>query len=107
MGQDVWETAGAKRVADCFVDVDTIRYSVPHKLVRCRVEVLVGETEVVIFEGQVEVARHRRGAEPRQRIANPKHFDGLYRKPDEVPRDAPSPFGRSLEVYAEAAGGSL
>jgi len=96
-----------KVATDCFVDVDTIRYSVPHQLVRCRVEVLVGETEVVIFEGQVEVARHRRGAEPHQRIANPKHFDGLYRKPDEVPRDAPSPFGRSLEVYAEAAGGSL
>ena len=92
--------------ADCFVDVDTIRYSVPHAFVRRRVEVLVGEAEVVIFEGQVEVARHRRAAEPHQRIVNPKHFDGLYRQHDEAASTAASPFGRSLEVYAEAAGGA-
>ena len=96
-----------RRVAtDCFVDVDTIRYSVPHAFVRRRVAVLVDETEVVIFEGQVEVARHRRGAEPHQQIANPKHFDGLYRQHDEAAGTAASPFGRSLEVYAEAAGGA-
>jgi hypothetical protein len=34
----------SRRVAtDCFVDVDTIRYSVPHRLVRCSVEVLVAD----------------------------------------------------------------
>jgi hypothetical protein len=38
----VRERRVTRRVAtDCFVDVDTIRYSVPHRLVQRRVEVLV------------------------------------------------------------------
>jgi hypothetical protein len=31
------------RANDALVDVDTVRYSVPHRLVRTDVEVLVGE----------------------------------------------------------------
>jgi hypothetical protein len=95
-----------RRVAnDCFVDVDTIRYSVPHRLVKRTVEVLVGDAEVVIFDGRAEVARHRRHGEPYQRVVEPRHFEGLYRQRDEVGVVASSPFGRSLDVYAEAAGG--
>lgn len=95
-----------RRVAtDCFVDVDTIRYSVPHRLVRSQVEVLVGEHEVVIFEGRIEVARHRRGREPHQRIADPKHFEGIYRQRDEAETFARSPIGRGLEAYAAVVGG--
>ena len=53
----------SRRVAtDCFVDVDTIRYSVPHRLVRRAVEVLVGDDQVTIFDGNVVVASHRRSA---------------------------------------------
>jgi len=95
-----------RRVAtDCFVDVDTIRYSVPYRLVRQHVDVLVGETDVAIFDGRIEVARHRRGREPHQRIADPSHFEGLYRQRDEAESFARSPIGRGLEAYADAIGG--
>lgn len=69
-----------RRVAsDALVDVDTVRYSVPHRLVKERLEVLVLEEEIVVFHGSDEVARHRRGHEPRQRIIDPRHYDGLWR----------------------------
>jgi transposase len=89
--------------ADCFVDVDTVRYSVPYRLVRRKVEVLVGDDDVVIFDGGEEVARHRRRREPHQRVADPRHFDGIYRR-DDVAVAASSPIGRSLDVYAECIG---
>jgi hypothetical protein len=39
----------ARKVSsDCFVDVDTVRYSVPHALVRRSVEIVVGDAEVVV-----------------------------------------------------------
>lgn len=96
-----------RRVAtDCFVDIDTVRYSVPHTLVRRHVEVVVGDTEVVIYDGRVEVARHRRSTEPHQRVVNPRHLDGLYRRRhDDAPTER-SPLTRSLDVYAEAVGGA-
>ncbi len=96
-----------RRVAtDCFVDVDTIRYSVPHRLVRTQVEVLVGVQGVVIFVGHIEVARHRRGREPHERIADPRHFEGIYRQRDEAETFARSPIGRGLEAYADVVGGA-
>lgn len=95
-----------RRVAtDCFVDVDTVRYSVPHRFVRRTVEVLIGEGDVVIFDGRFEIARHRRGSEPHQRISNPRHFDGLYRRRVDDAPGAASPISRSLDVYADAIGG--
>jgi hypothetical protein len=101
-----------RRVAsDCFADVDTIRYSVPHRLVRHTVEVLVGDDEVIVYDGEQVVARHRRGTEPYQRIVDPAHFVGLYRRDvsfEEVACDevAVSPYGRSLDAYAEFVGGA-
>lgn len=69
-----------RRVAsDALVDVDTARYSVPHRLVKKNLEVLVLEEEVVIFHGVEEVARHRRAKEPRERVIDPRHYDGLWR----------------------------
>jgi hypothetical protein len=69
-----------RRVAsDALVDVDTARYSVPHRLVKEELEVLVLEEQVVIFRGALEVARHRRAKEPRQRVIDPRHYDGLWR----------------------------
>jgi transposase len=69
-----------RRVAsDALVDVDTARYSVPHRLVKEDLEVLVLEEEVVIFRGVEEVARHRRAKEPRERVIDPRHYDGLWR----------------------------
>jgi transposase len=97
-----------RRVAsDCFVDVDTIRYSVPHVLVRRTVEVLVGDDAVTIFDGSTVVARHRRGSEPHARVIIPAHFDGLWRRPDEiVPVQPGLPPGRSLADYAAVIGGA-
>ena len=43
--------------ADCFVDIDTIRYSVPHRHVREHVEVVVGTERVEIW---LRGALHRR-----------------------------------------------
>jgi hypothetical protein len=97
----------SRRVAtDCFVDVDTIRYSVPHGLVRRTVEVLVGDDAVTIFDGNVAVARHRRSHEPHERVVIAAHFDGLWRRPDDVVAiTTPLPAGRSLADYAAAIGG--
>jgi hypothetical protein len=92
---------------DCFVDVDTIRYSVPHALVRRTVEVLVGDAEVTIFDGAAVVARHRRGHEPYARVADASHFDGLWRRPEAVIPPTPAlPPGRSLADYAAVIGGA-
>lgn len=96
----------ARRVAtDCFVDVDTIRYSVPHHLVRRTVDVLVGDEEVVVFDGSVVVARHRRSREPRSVVRDLRHFEGLYRRDDVPERSTLAPLGRSLADYAELVGG--
>ena len=97
----------SRRVAnDCFVDVDTIRYSVPHTLVKRYVDVLVGDHDVVIFHGSGEVARHARHHEPHQRIIDPRHFDGIFRQRDDATVAASSPIGRSLADYADAIGGA-
>lgn len=95
----------ARRVAtDCFVDVDTVRYSVPFRLVRRPVEVLVGDDEVLIFDGATMVARHPRCDEPHARVVDASHFDGLRRAPGGPPPPR-SAFERRLDVYAAALGG--
>lgn len=97
----------ARRVAsDCFVDVDTVRYSVPHRLVRRPVEVLVGDHEVVVFDGTTVVARHARCDEPHRRVVDPAHFEGLCRvtTTDRVVGASLQTYGRSLDDYAAALG---
>jgi hypothetical protein len=55
----------SRRVAhDALVDVDTVRYSVPHLLVRDVVEVVVGAQTVRILHGARLVATHARSCEP-------------------------------------------
>ena len=98
----------ARRVAtDCFVDVDTVRYSVPHRLVRRSVEVLVGDDEVVVFDGREIVARHRRCDEPHQRVVDPMHFEGLCRvtTSEHVVDTTLRSYGRTLDDYAAVLGG--
>jgi transposase len=97
-----------RRVAhDAFVDVDTVRYSVPHRLVRDYVEVVVEEQTVRIFHGTTVVATHARSREPFERIVDPGHFVGLWR-----PRTAPvaataslAALGRDLTDYAAVVSG--
>lgn len=93
-----------RRVAnDALVDVDTVRYSVPHGLVRDHVEVQLGEEQVRIFHGSKLVATHLRSREPHSRVVDPAHWDGLWRRaPAEPPAESPlKALGRSLNDYAE------
>jgi transposase len=95
-----------RRVAsDCFVDVETIRYSVPHRLVHRSVDVLVGEHDVKIFDGTALIATHVRCTEPYRRVEDPAHFEGLYRRREEAHEVASSSLTRSLDVYAACIGG--
>jgi transposase len=65
--------------ADCRIDLDTVRYSVPFRLVRQGVEVLVEAERVLVFHDGVQVATHRRSFEPHTEVIEPSHFDGLWR----------------------------
>ena len=62
-----------RRVAtDAFVDVDTVRYSVPHRLVRDHVDVVLDEQTVRIFHGTTVVATHRARASPSPAWSTPR-----------------------------------
>lgn len=94
-----------RRVAnDAFVDLDTVRYSVPYQLVRDHVEVAVDEQTVRIFQGATLIATHARAREPFARVLDPAHVAGLWRRSDaETPAAITAPLaalGRSLDVYA-------
>lgn len=99
-----------RRVAnDAFVDIDTVRYSVPHRLVRDHVEALVTDFEVRVFHGRDLVAVHARSFEPHARVVDPAHLEGLWRKPAENVVTLAQPLaalGRTLEDYAAVIGGA-
>lgn len=87
---------------DAFVDVDTVRYSVPFKHVRAHVDVVVGDASVEVFLGTERVAVHRRSSEPHARIVEPAHFEGLWRRapaPIITTGSALEALGRSLADY--------
>jgi transposase len=89
---------------DALVDVDTVRYSVPHRLVRESVEVQVGEQQVRIFHAGTLVATHARNRQPHARVVDQAHWEGLWRpRPVERTEEDSSlaELGRSLEAYAE------
>ena len=91
-----------RRVAsDAFVDVETVRYSVPYQLVRDHVDVAIDEQTVRIFHGTALVATHARSREPFARIVEPSHLAGLWRvtTPREPVDTTLSAFGRSLAEY--------
>jgi len=91
-----------RRVAlDAFVDIDTVRYSVPHRLVRDHVDVAVADDHVEIFHGAELVATHARSTEPFARVINPQHYAGLWRVDAEVvPTPSLAVLGRDLADYA-------
>ena len=96
-----------RRVAnDAFIDVDTVRYSVPHRLVRDYVDVLIEEQHVRIGYGATVVAMHRRSFEPFDRVIDPAHFAGLWR-PAAVSGDVTTlaALGRDLADYAAVIAG--
>jgi transposase len=97
-----------RRVAnDAFVDIDTVRYSVPYLLVRDHVEVWVTAADVRVFHGGVQVARHVRSLEPHARVVDPEHHRGLWRRADDryEPGDQLTKLGRSLADYADVIEG--
>jgi hypothetical protein len=99
-----------RRVAlDALIDVDTVRYSVPHRLVRDHVDVVIAEQIVQVFHGSLLVATHARSTEPFARVVDPAHYEGLWRRPAAVPDGtAPSSlavWGRALTEYAAIIAG--
>jgi transposase len=97
-----------RRVAnDAFIDVDTVRYSVPHRLVRDHVDVLIAEQTVRIVHGTTVVATHARSLEPFDRVIDPAHFAGLWRIPavEEPGAATLAVFGRDLTEYAAVVAG--
>jgi transposase len=96
--------------ADCFVDVDTIRYSVPFRHVRQTVEVVVQQEHVEVWLRGTCIARHPRCHEPHALVRIEDHFEGLFRRPAETPLLAPAntpanPMSRPLSIYAELVEG--
>jgi len=98
--------------ADCYVDVDTVRYSVPHRYVRTTVDVVVGEQHVEVWYRGRPIAEHNRCYEPYTCVRNPAHFEGLYRPatagPEPVPTPAappPNPLARPLSIYSQVVEG--
>jgi transposase len=94
--------------ADAFVDIETVRYSVPYQLVRDTVHVALDEQTVRIFHGTKLVATHARSREPFARVLDPGHVAGLWRATDVAPvvETTLAPFGRSLDDYAAVIGGA-
>ena len=91
-----------RRVAsDAFVDVETVRYSVPYQLVRDHVDVAIDEQTVRIFHGTDLIATHARSREPFARVVEPAHLAGLWRvaTPLEPIDGSLSALGRSLAEY--------
>jgi transposase len=90
-----------RRVAgDAFVDVETVRYSVPYQLVRDHVDVAIDEHTIRIFHGSDLVATHARSREPFARVVEPAHLAGLWRVTVREPvGDTLAALGRSLAEY--------
>lgn len=95
-----------RRVAnDAFVDVDTVRYSVPYRLVRDHVDVVVEEHLVRILHGVTVIATHPRSREPFARVIDPAHFAGLWRMAGDRTGESLAGLGRDLADYAAVVDG--
>lgn len=93
--------------ADAFIDVETVRYSVPHALIREHVDVALDVDQVRIFHGTTLVATHARCREPYHRVLDPAHVAGLWRvAPLASAASTLEPLGRSLDDYAALVGGA-
>jgi hypothetical protein len=89
------------------VDLHTVRYSVPHQLVRDSVDVVADLETVRIFHGARLVATHARSSEPFARVIDPAHYPGLWR-PTLTPVADAAPLaalGRALTDYAAVIAG--
>jgi transposase len=92
----LWLTPAVDRFAQ--VTVRNNRYSVPARLIGRRVRVLLHASDLVIYDGRAEVARHERvpGRE-RSRLDLDHYLEALVRKPGALP-------GSTALEQARAAG---
>jgi transposase len=93
---------------DGFVEIDTVRYSVPYRHIRETVEVLVEGEHVEIYRRGACSARHARSSEPHAPVRIPAHFEGLFRRAAAAPAAAEAPVdevARPLSIYAELVEG--
>jgi transposase len=94
---------------DCFVNIDTARYSVPYRFVGNYVEVRVGCDDVRVYAGSACIAQHQRSLEPHAWVRNAEHFDGLLKRCVQVPSSgtvtATAAIQRPLQAYADAIAG--
>jgi transposase len=97
-----------RRVAhDAFVDIDTVRYSVPPRLIRDHVDVVIEDAVVRIVHGTTVVATHPRSREPFARVIDPTHFAGLWRSAMERTRAGQlAALGRDLADYEAVIAGA-
>lgn len=92
----LWLTPRVDRYAQ--IALRTNRYSVPVRLIGRRVRVALHASELVIFEGRGEVARHERLlAKGGVRLDLDHYLEGLLRKPGALP-------GATALEQARAAG---
>jgi transposase len=87
--------------ADCLVDIDTNRYSVPHQHVGRTVEVIIEAGHVLIRQAGTEVARHVQNHGRHRVVELREHYAGLWRRhrPSAAAPDAiPSPLAQYEEV---------
>ena len=99
----------SRRVSnDAFVDVDTVRYSVPHALVGPMSRFDVGETRVRVYDGPQLVAERARSKEPHALVVDKAHHAALWRSPATrlSSSTALAATGRSLADYAAVIGGA-
>ena len=96
--------------ADCFVDIDTIRYSVPYKNVRETVEVVVNRDQVEIWLRGTMHRTARRYSEPQQGSAIQPISRGCFggsrsRNSLNSSEVSTNPVSRPLSIYAELVEG--
>ena len=98
-----------RRVAhDAFVDIDTVRYSVPPQLIRDHVDIVIEDALVRVFHGTTVVATHHRSTEPFARVIDPTHFAGLWRSAAERTRAGQlAALGRDLADYEAIIAGAV
>jgi transposase len=90
---------------DCYVDIDTVRYSVPHRFVREKVQVVIDRQCVEIWHRGIRIASHLRSEEPYAKVRDPAHFAGLYKSEAPLPPCAGAPSEGILEAYARIVEG--
>lgn len=84
---------------DAFVDVDTVRYSVPVKHVGRWVEAQRDPGRVRIVCDGIVVADHARSFEPHAIVQNPQHQDGLFKRVASPSTQTSSPVSSPLDAY--------